>query len=184
MAACLVWLAGCASMPSPFGDSAPTADANAPLAAEASAAEAPTPGADAPAETATGSVPDPLGGEPKDDLSLGKKHYRASNYGLAEQYFRKAVEANSKNAEAWVGLAAANDQLRRFDLADRAYKEAILILGSTPEILNNQGYSYMLRGDFRRARATLRKAQAADPRNPYILNNINLLEQAARKGRG
>jgi hypothetical protein len=29
----------------------------------------------------------------------------------------------------------------------------------------------------------LRKAQAADPRNPYILNNLNLLEKTARTGK-
>jgi Flp pilus assembly protein TadD len=31
--------------------------------------------------------------------------------------------------------------LRRFDLADRAYGQAIRIVGPTAEILNNQGYS-------------------------------------------
>ena len=33
-----------------------------------------------------------LGGDPGDDLSLGKRHYREKNYGLAEQHFRRAVE--------------------------------------------------------------------------------------------
>jgi Flp pilus assembly protein TadD len=132
----------------------------------------------------TGTAPGLLGSDANDNLSLGKKQFKAANYGLAEQHFRKAVELHPKDGEAWLGLAAANDRLHRFDLADRAYKEAIVILGPAPEILNNQGFSYMLRGDYARARKTLRKAQARDPKNPYILNNLKLLKKVAIKGKG
>jgi tetratricopeptide (TPR) repeat protein len=125
-----------------------------------------------------------LGNDPNDDLSLGKRHYKEQNYGLAEKHFRKAVEMQPRTAEAWVGLAASYDRLRRFDLADRAYTQAINVLGPTPEILNNQGYSYMLRGDYKMARKKLVAAQAKDPNNPYILNNIELLEEVTRKGKG
>jgi Flp pilus assembly protein TadD len=55
------------------------------------------------------------------------------------------------------GLAASYDRLRRFDLADRAYQEAIRIVGRTPEVLNDQGFSYILRGDYGRAQRTLQK---------------------------
>ena len=68
--------------------------------------------------------------------------------------------------------------LRRFDLADRAYRHALAILGPTSELLNNQGYSYMLRGDHRRARVKLTAALQKDPNNPYARNNIALLEKA------
>jgi Flp pilus assembly protein TadD len=118
--------------------------------------------------------------DPNDDLSLGKENFREGNYGLAERYFRKAVEAGPKDAEAWLGLAASNDRLRRFDLADRAYDELIKIAGGTPEILNNQGYSYMLRGNFTRAREILTTARAKDPGNPYIQNNLALLDESVR----
>ena len=37
-------------------------------------------------------------------LSLGKKQYRANNFGLAEKYFRHAVELHPRDAEAWLGL--------------------------------------------------------------------------------
>jgi hypothetical protein len=43
------------------------------------------------------------GEDPKDDLSLGKRHYREQNYGLAEKHFRRVVEAQPRTAEAWVG---------------------------------------------------------------------------------
>ena len=124
-----------------------------------------------------------LGSDPNDALSLGKKQYRANNFGLAEKYFRHAVELHPRDGEAWLGLAASYDRLRRFDLADRAYAQAIGILGPTTEILNNQGYSYMLRGDYKRAREKLAEAERKDPGNKYVLNNIQLLEDSYRKGK-
>ena len=125
-----------------------------------------------------------LGSDPYDDLNTGKKLYRSANYGLAERHFRRAVESRPKDAEAWVGLAASYDQLRRFELADRAYAQAVGIVGTTPEVLNNQGYSYILRGDYTRARVALLQAKAKDPENPYIQSNPAALEGAVRKRKG
>ena len=124
-----------------------------------------------------------LGSDPNDELSLGKKHYRANDFGLAEKHFRRAVETHPRDAEAWLGLAASYDRLRRFDLADRAYAQAISIVGPTVTILNNQGYSYMLRGDYKRARAALAIAQRKDPTNKYVQNNLRLLEESYRRGK-
>jgi Flp pilus assembly protein TadD len=132
-----------------------------------------------PATTADGL----LGSDPNDDLSLGKRHFRAGDFGLAEQHFRKAAELHPRDGEAWLGLAASYDRLRRFDLADRAYAQAIKIAGPTAEILNNQGYSYMLRGDYRTARAKLDAAQRKAPDNPYVRNNMHLLAESARTGK-
>jgi Flp pilus assembly protein TadD len=158
-------------------------------------------GEDAPppanAET-TGSIgkagqpaPDPLavkdamlGGDPGDDLSLGKRHYRERNYGLAEQHFRRAVEKLPRDGEAWLGLAASYDRLRRYELADRAYREALAIYGPRPEVLNNIGYSFLLRGDLHKARAKFAEAQAKDPENPTIANNIALVDEAAKRRKG
>jgi tetratricopeptide (TPR) repeat protein len=123
------------------------------------------------------------GNNAEDDLKLGKKHYRENNYGLAERHFRRSVEANPRNAEAWMGLAASYDKLRRFELADRAYEQAFAILGPVPELLNNHGYSYILRGDYKKARVKLMAAKAKDPSNPYIQNNIDLLEDSIRNAR-
>ena len=150
-------------------------------------AETPAPGAPATTGSVTvaapsgpASGPGLLGSDPNDDLSLGKKHFRAANYGLAERHFRRAVELHPNDAESWIGLAASYDRLRRFELADRAYAHAVKILGPTPEILNNQGYSYLLRGDYRHAREKLVAARDLDPGNPYIQNNLDLLAKSAR----
>ncbi len=119
--------------------------------------------------------------EVKDDLTLGKEHYRARNYGLAEMHFRRATEMSRGNAEAWLGLAAAHDQLKRFELADRAYRQAFKLIGPTPEFLNNRGYSYLLRGDLRRASQDLSAAAGKDPANEQIQNNLKALDTRARR---
>ena len=41
----------------------------------------------------------------------------------------------------------------------------------------------MLRGDYKRAHATLAVAQRKDPTNKYVQNNIRLLEESYRKGK-
>jgi tetratricopeptide (TPR) repeat protein len=142
-----------------------------------------------PAEAGPGALVAPLakpgllGDDPHDDLQLAKKYFRTNNYGLAEKSFRSAVEKHPRDAEAWVGLAASYDRLHRFDLADRAYQEAIRIIGPTVEILNNQGFSYMLRGDYTRAHKKLQEAEAKDPANPYVAANLRLLEESYREGK-
>ena len=106
----------------------------------------------------------------------GKTYYRDGDYGLAEKAFRKAIEEDKNNAEAWLGLAASYDRLRRFDLAERAYKVVVKLVGHTPTVLNNLGYHYILLGDYAAARQTLAAARSADPKNPYISNNLALVD--------
>ena len=183
LAAAGLWLAGC-STSSNFSDifntKTPGAGASAAVPPEA---EAETTGSVSSPGVSAAADPGLLGGDPNDSLSLGKKQYRANNFGLAEKYFRQAVELHPRDAEAWLGLAASYDRLRRFDLADRAYGQAIRIVGPTAEILNNQGYSYMLRGDYKHAREKLGEARRRDPGNKYVLNNIQLLQDSYRTGK-
>jgi Flp pilus assembly protein TadD len=111
------------------------------------------------------------------DLDEGKVHFVNGNYGLAEKHFRKAVELRADNAEAWMGLAASYDRLGRFDFADRAYDQLLKIAGRQPRIVNNMGYSYLLRGDKKKARTLLLEARAALPGDAVIEANLVLLER-------
>jgi Flp pilus assembly protein TadD len=179
--ACLLWLNGCETS-TRLGDlfQAKT---------EASQGGAPqddpvTTGSVRPAPRNPSSVAARTSADKDDDVSLGKKHFRDGNFSLAERHFRRAVELHPRDLESWIGLAASYDRQRRFDLADRAYDQATKIAGPTAEILNNRGYSYMLRGDQRRAREILLEAQARDPGNAYVKNNLDLLEASLRKKAG
>jgi hypothetical protein len=122
--------------------------------------------------------PGETGDDPYDDVQLGKRYFRSNNFALAEKSFRSAAEKHPNDAEAWIGLAASYDRLRRFDLADRAYGQVERLIGPTVEVLNDEGFSYMLRGDYQRAHKLLIEAQAKDPANPYVEANLRLLNDA------
>ncbi len=107
---------------------------------------------------------------PSDEpVRMGLEQFNRGNYGIAQRYFKDAV-----------GLAASYDRLRRFDLADQAYLQAIRLGGETVQILNDQGYSYMLRGNLSAARRKFEKAYSLDPTNPVIANNLELLNGSRR----
>lgn len=131
-------------------------------------------------ELAAGSISDSssFGSAPEQLwLEKAKTYYKNGNYGLAERYYRQAIEERHNNAEAWLGLAASYDRLKRFDHAARAYDQLIQIAGHTPTVLNNLAYHQMLKGDFSGARQTLQAASSQSPDNPYIRNNMDLLER-------
>jgi Flp pilus assembly protein TadD len=161
-------LAGCGTVGAPV------------VAAEPVASEAPPP------PTATVQDPAQVKFFPSDEtLRLANENFSRGNYGLAEHYYQEAVERAPRDATAWIGLAASYDHVGRFDLADRAYRAAIKLVGETTEILNDEGYSYILRGDLIRARRKLLKAYALEPNNPTVVNNLKLLnasDKVIRRG--
>lgn len=108
-------------------------------------------------------------------LRLAQEYFNRGIYGRAERYFQDAAEKAPKDPSAWIGLAASYDRLARFDLADRAYRHARALCGDTVQLLNNEGYSYMLRGNLAAAREKFTRAAEIEPDNPTVLNNIRLL---------
>ena len=132
-------------------------------------------------------VPNPVTGQNPGDVKyypsdqpvrLGTQRFYDGNFGLAQQYFQDAVEKSPNDVTAWIGLAASYDRLGRFDLADRAYAAAAKFEGETPRLLNNEGYSYMLRGDLKAAHAKFQAALRLEPNNQTTLNNIKLLNSS------
>jgi Flp pilus assembly protein TadD len=85
-----------------------------------------------------------------------------------------------RDATAWIGLAASYDRIGRFDMADRAYKRALRLVGESTALLNNQGYSYMLRGKLVEARRKFLRAYEREPNNPTVINNLELLNSSER----
>src|SRR5215510_20408 len=69
-------------------------------------------------------------------LKLALEYFNRGDFGLAARHFEKATALAPKDATAWVGLAASYDRIGRYDLADRAYREAIKLEGQTTAILN------------------------------------------------
>lgn len=109
-------------------------------------------------------------------LKKAKLHFKNEDYGLAEKYFRQAVEEDPNETSAWLGLAASYDRLRRFDLAARAYKVVVKQAGYTAAVHNNLGYHHYLQGNVDKARQHFQAALAKDPGNPYVVNNLETLD--------
>lgn len=110
-------------------------------------------------------------------IERGQRHYAEGRYGLAEHQFRNAVEHDPQNVDAWLGLAASYDRMRRFDLSERAYRAAHKLEPGNAAVLNNMGYSYLLQGKIKKARKRLRQAERLDPTNPSIRANLALMEK-------
>jgi len=175
VAAAGLWLAGCNTT----GTASNQIDLRTPTAS--AAADRETTGSVSAMSARASSEPGRSDAD-ADEIKLGKEQYRANDFIQAEIHFNRALEHNPKNVEALLGAAASLDRQSRFEMADRAYEKAIAIAGMTPEILNNQGYSYLLRGDTTRARAMLVAAKREEPTNKFVLNNLKLVDKS-RKGK-
>jgi Flp pilus assembly protein TadD len=116
-------------------------------------------------------------------LAEAKAHFKNGDFGYSAALYKRAVELQPKNAEAYVGLSASYDRLRRFDLSDRVYAALHDLTGSTVQYYNNVGYSYLLRGNLSAAMTNFRKAQAIDPENVVVANNIQIVSNAAAAAR-
>jgi hypothetical protein len=69
---------------------------------------APELSAPAPAPTATLQEPDDVKYFPSDEpLHLANEHFNRGDYGVAERYYREAVEKAPRDVTAWIGLAAS-----------------------------------------------------------------------------
>jgi Flp pilus assembly protein TadD len=114
-------------------------------------------------------------------VAEAKNHFRQENYGNAGALFYKAVQLAPNDGEAWLGLAASCDRIRRFDLSDKAYREAYRLVGTTPVYYNNVGYSYLLRGNLKEARKNFLKAYELAPNDPTVANNLMLLGSSVKQ---
>ncbi|MEO1793908.1 MAG: tetratricopeptide repeat protein [Pseudomonadota bacterium] len=108
-------------------------------------------------------------------LAEARELYARRAYGKASKLYEKSVELDAKSPSAWLGLAATYDQIGRFDLADKAYSRVTHLIGDTPQVLNNKGYSYLLRGRLDEAKHTLAAAYRGAPDDDHIKHNITLL---------
>lgn len=111
--------------------------------------------------------------------ATGKSHFAAERWGAAVHAFQTATARDPHHVGAYNGLAAAYDRLGRFDLADRAYMEALTLAPDDPTTLNNMGWSRHLRGQPELARVYLRHAAELAPEENITLANLDAVETVA-----
>lgn len=106
------------------------------------------------------------------------KQFKERNFGKSYALFKKSVEIFPKDPTAWLGFAASADHIGRFDISDESYKILSRMIPRRIEYLNNLGYSYLLRGDLKKARRYFLKAFEVDPANEFTANNLELLRNS------
>ena len=78
----------------------------------------------------------------------------------------------------WNALGMAGDMARNWAGADAAYARALALAPNEAAIMNNRGWSQMLRGRWQDAAALLGQAAALAPANARIRDNLDLVRSA------
>ncbi len=122
----------------------------------------------------------PFANDPKSP-SAAKTEYAAlqlalGNYDLAEQYAKKAVIQNEKDARAFHYLGIALDAREMHVEAERAFRKALdHWQGNPTSIMNNLALNLASQGFFQEAVEILRKAQAISPGKLEIERNLRIV---------
>jgi len=101
--------------------------------------------------------------------------------GEAETMIRCATAAPSATWRSWNARAVLADLMGDWAAADAAYDWAAQIAPNEPEIINNQGWSQLLRGDWVRAVDCFERAAALDPASNRIADNLELARAALQR---
>ncbi|WP_299844947.1 hypothetical protein [uncultured Jannaschia sp.] len=116
---------------------------------------------------------------PGTELSTAMAEFENANFGYSARYFEMAAEKSPQDMTACLGLAASYDWLYRFDLSDRAYSTCSKIAKDAFSYHNNLGFSYLLRGDYRKASVSFSQARRLRPGDPVVENNLRILRDVS-----
>jgi Flp pilus assembly protein TadD len=89
-----------------------------------------------------------------------------------------AVSAPGASWRAWNARGVVADWTGDWTVADEAYEHARRVSPDKAAIVNNQGWSKLLRGDWHAAFASFEEAQALAPQSQRIANNLDLARSA------
>jgi Flp pilus assembly protein TadD len=94
----------------------------------------------------------------------------------------KATSFPNASWRAWDARAVAADFSRDWGKADDCYNHALALAPAEAELLNNQGWSYLVRGRWADALTSLGQAAAINPKSERIANNLELARAAVAEG--
>jgi Flp pilus assembly protein TadD len=122
-----------------------------------------------------------VGLHPHDRLFLERAATCAIRLGktpLAKGLVSHATSLPDATWRAWNARGVLADLDADFDTADSSYRRALELTPREPEVLNNLGWSRLLRGDWEGAIAPLEEAAALTPRSARVSNNLELARAA------
>jgi Flp pilus assembly protein TadD len=96
----------------------------------------------------------------------------------ASRFLDRAAAGDETSWRVWNAQGVIADLNRDWATADEAYAHA---LGSAPEraeVVNNRGWSHLLRGDWQTAANDFERAARLDPTSARIANNLELAHTA------
>lgn len=100
----------------------------------------------------------------------------------AATYLTRATTLPGCTWRAWNGLAVAADMQAEWATSDRAYAKAREMAPQRAEVLNNEGWSLLLRGHWDQALENLKSAALLDPTSERIADNLELALAAQADG--
>lgn len=103
---------------------------------------------------------------------------RLGEQSVADSLTQCAVADTEATWRTWNALGVLADLKRDWAAADAAYAEAAKRSLDASYVLNNRGFSKLLRGDWMAAIEDFERAHAADPKSARIANNLELARSA------
>lgn len=100
------------------------------------------------------------------------------DYSRARSFITRAVASSHPSWRAWNAKGVLCDLAHDWAGADRAFANAFVVSPQQPEVLNNQGWSLMLRGEWARSLPLLEEAAKLDPGSTRIKDNLELARAA------
>lgn len=93
-----------------------------------------------------------------------------------------AVADPAASWRAWNAQGVLGDAMRDWTAADEAFSRARALAPAEAGIVNNQGWSELIRGDWAKAVPLFEQAAALDPKSERIANNLELANAALAAG--
>jgi TolB-like protein/tetratricopeptide (TPR) repeat protein len=111
-------------------------------------------------------------GLPAVHSALGMLYIGTGQHELAEQEYRRVIELDPDNVEAYLGLGNALKPQGEPDAADRAFREAIRLRARYWRVFEAYGGFLYEQGRLSEAVAQYRRAVELAPRNAQLLSNL------------
>jgi Flp pilus assembly protein TadD len=118
---------------------------------------------------------------PQEPLTLERAGIAAIHAGdlhRASAALKTATMLPGASWRAWSARGAVADLRRDWEDADLAYGHAMDMAPERAEVLNNRGWSLMLRGQWAEALPLLERAGSLDPKSRRITDNLELAKAA------
>ena len=103
---------------------------------------------------------------------------KTGNVTLAKSLAEQATASPSASWRAWNARGVAADLRGDFETSDASYQRALALAPDRAEVLNNMGWSKLLRGDWNGAIGPLEQAAELMPKNERAANNLELARAA------